>query len=102
MDKQISIDMGFIKLYYNYGIIIFAIVIALILIKLYQNARKKDYAELLLIMIGIVWMLGEAFSTGEFITRDILFILMLDLLQKQGLRGESADSAMSTLTVKEM
>lgn len=101
MDRQISIDMGFIKLYYNYGIIIFVIVIALILIKLYRNACKKDFAELLLIIIGIVWMLGETFSSGEFITRNILFIFMLDLLQKQGFHGESADSVMGTLTVEE-
>lgn len=101
MDKQISIDMGFIKLYYNYGIIIFVMVITLMLIKLYQNACKKDYAELLLIIIGIVWMLGETFSSGEFITRDILFIFMLNLMQRQGLRGESTDSTMSTLTVEE-
>lgn len=82
LDKQIDIDMGFIKLYYNYGIIIFIIVVSLIFIKLYRNARKKDLAELMIIVCGIVLMLGESFSFGEFITRDILFIFMLDLLHK--------------------
>lgn len=90
-DGQMTIDMGFIKLYYNYGIIIFAIVISFMLIKLYRNARKKDLAELMLIMIGIVWMLGEAFSFGEFITRNILFILMFDLLQEPVCHDKSID-----------
>lgn len=82
-DGQILIDMGFIKLYYNYGIMIFTIVIALILIKLYQNARKKDLAELMIIVSGIVLMLGESFSFGQYITRNILFVFMLDLMPRQ-------------------
>lgn len=93
-DRQILIDMGFIKLFYNYGIILFAIVIVLVVIKLYRNARKRDFAELLLIIVGIVWMFGESFSFGEFFTRNILFILMLDLLQKMDDRGESIDSGL--------
>lgn len=101
LDGKMPIDMGFIKLYYSYGIIIFIIVIAFILIKLYQNACKKDFAELLLIMIGIVWMLGETFSFGEYFARNILFIMMLAILYTSNCYDESADSGMSVQTVEE-
>lgn len=97
MDGQIPIDMGFIKLYYNYGIIIFVIVIALMLIMLYRNARKKDFAELLIIISGIVLMLGESFSFGEFITRNIMFIFMFDLLQSQGFNDKSVNGSESMI-----
>lgn len=100
INSQISIDMGFIKLYYNYGIIIFIMVIALILIKLYRNVRSKDFAELMIIVSGIVWMLGEAFSFGEFITRNILFVFMLDLLQRQETQRENVDGNISTQVVE--
>lgn len=80
--SQMQIDMGFIKLYYNYGIVIFAALIALVSIKLLQNARKKDFAELLILIAGIVWMLGEVFSFGEFITRNVLFLFMLNMLRQ--------------------
>ncbi len=99
-DGQILIDMGFLKLYYNYGIIIFAIVIALILIKIYRNARKKDLAELMIIVSGMVWMLGESFSFGQYITRNILFVFMLDLLQKQEVNYGSIEGGTNTRTVE--
>lgn len=100
-DGQILIDMGFLKLYYNYGIIIFAIVIALMLIKIYRNARKKDLAELMIIVSGMVWMLGESFSFGQYITRNILFVFMLDLLQKQEVNYGSIEGGISNRTVEE-
>ena len=100
-DGQILIDMGFLKLYYNYGIIIFTIVIALMLIKMYRNARKKDLAELMIIVGGMVWMLGESFSFGQYITRNILFVFMLDLLQKQEVNYVSIEDGISTQTVEE-
>lgn len=100
-DRQISIDMGFLKLYYNYGIIIFAIVIALMLIKIYRNAYKKDLAELMIIVSGMVWMLGESFSFGQYITRNISFVFMLDLLQKQEANYRSAEGDISTRIVEE-
>lgn len=100
-DGQILIDMGFLKLYYNYGIIIFTIVIALMLIKIYRNARKKDLAELMIIVSGMVWMLGESFSFGQYITRNILFVFMLDLLQKQEVSYGSINGGINIRTVEE-
>ncbi len=78
--SQMQIDMGFIKLYYNYGIVIFIGIIAFLAVKLLQNAKKKDWAELMILITGTVWMLGEVFSFGEFITRNILFLFMLNML----------------------
>lgn len=78
-NSQIAIDMGFIRLYYNYGAVIFTAVMVFLLAKLLQNFRKRDWAELIILMAGMVFMLGESFSSGEFFTRNVLFLFLLSL-----------------------
>lgn len=82
VDSQVSTDMGFIKMFYNYGIIIFIAVISLIVIKLYLNAKSKDFMQLIILVAGLVFLLGESFSFGEFITRNIMFLFFMGMLNK--------------------
>lgn len=76
-ELQISCDMGFVEELYNYGIIIFILLLFIIFYKMVQNYKERNYAENLCIMAGIIFFLGEKFSSGEFITRNILFLVIL-------------------------
>ena len=82
VDSQVSTDMGYIRMFYNYGFIIFAAVILLFILKLYINAKNKDFMELIILVAGIVFMLGENFSFGEFITRNIIFLFLIGMLSR--------------------
>lgn len=74
---QISCDFGFVKSLYNYGIIIYVLLLILIIYTIFVNCRKQDYIGFLCIFAGIILMLGEKFSSGEFITRNILLIFAI-------------------------
>ena len=90
VDLQISCDMGFVKLFYNYGVIFFALFLALLIRLLYLNQKRKDTAELLLLFAAIIFLFGEKFSSGEFITRNILVVFMIGIWQEcDGRKGIS-------------
>ena len=69
--------MGFVKLLYNYGLIVYIGIFLLIAYFIYKNIKARHYPEMLIIFAGLIFMMGESFSSGEFITRNILFIVML-------------------------
>ena len=79
VDLQISCDMGFVKLFYNYGVVIFVIFLAAVIWQLYLNKKSKDAAELLLLLTALIFLFGEKFSSGEFITRNILVVFMIGI-----------------------
>lgn len=70
-------DMGFVKMTYNYGWVIMLLVILLFLGILWKITEKKDYVMLISVVICLVFYLGENFSSGEYITRNLIFVYML-------------------------
>ncbi len=78
-ELQISCDMGFVKLLYNCGIVMAAVFLAIAVLQIFVNHKRKDVAELTVIFCGLIFLLGEKFSSGEFITRNILVIFMIGM-----------------------
>lgn len=88
-DLQISCDMGFVKLFYNYGVLMAIVLLFILLYQLFLNQKRKDVAELMVIFSGMIFLLGEKFSSGEFITRNILVIFMIGMWGCLGRQGEN-------------
>lgn len=91
VDLQISCDMGFVKMFYNYGIVIFGIFLAAVIWQLYLNKKSKDAAELILLLAAIIFLFGEKFSSGEFITRNILVVFMIGIWRERDGRKRIAE-----------
>lgn len=79
VDLQISCDMGFVKMFYNYGAVISLLLLVGLLWLIYDTSRKKDFAACICIFAGTVFLLGEKFSSGEFITRNFLMLYTIGL-----------------------
>lgn len=76
-EYQVSCDMGFVSTTYNYGIVIMLIIVGLMGYQLYKIMKRRDYIVLVGFVACLIFYLGEKFSSGEYITRNLLFIYML-------------------------
>ena len=74
---QVNCDMGFVNTVYNYGIVIVLLVIGIIIWKLFEITKRRDYVVLVGVVACLIFYLGERFSSGEFITRNLMFVYML-------------------------
>lgn len=74
---QVNCDMGFVNTAYNYGMVIVLLVIGIIIWKLFDVTKRRDSVVLVGIVACMIFYLGERFSSGEFITRNLMFVYML-------------------------
>lgn len=74
---QVNCDMGFVKTAYNYGMVIVLLVIGIMIWKLLDITKRRDYVTLVGVIACLLFYLGENFSSGEFITRNLMFVYML-------------------------
>lgn len=74
---QVNCDMGFVNTAYNYGMVIVLLVIGIIIWKLFDITKRRDSVVLVGIVACMIFYLGERFSSGEFITRNLMFVYML-------------------------
>lgn len=78
-DYQITCDMGFVKMFYDYGVVIFGILLVFMFCRIILNIKEKNIVEMMIIFTGLIFFMGETFSSGEFITRNILMVLLIGM-----------------------
>ena len=69
-------DMGFVRLFYWYGIIPAIIVIIVLLLIVRYTIKKQDYWALMLILSFIVYTVVEAHAVSVYIARNYVLILL--------------------------
>ena len=69
-------DMGWIRLFYWYGIIPGCIFVAVIFILLVYFYRKKDFMSIALIMSISLYSIAEAHVISDYLARNYLFFLI--------------------------
>ena len=74
---QVNCDMGFVNSIFSYGIIIAIMIMALMLFYLMSVNRNKNYLGLIAFIVCVILFTGEAFVSGEYVTRNLLYVLML-------------------------
>lgn len=69
-------DMGWIRLFYWYGVIPGCIFVAVVLILLIYFYRKKDYMSIALITAISLYNIAEAHVISDYLARNYLFFLI--------------------------
>lgn len=69
-------DMGWIRLFYWYGIIPGCVFVAVILILLFYFYKRKDYLSIALIMSVSLYSIAEAHVISVYLARNYLFFLI--------------------------
>lgn len=86
-------DMGWVRLFYWYGVIPAGIVVAILWIFLFYCLRKNKVAEIVLISAISLYTIMEAHFVSEYIARNyVIFILGMYCMQ-----GESGKKSYSVL-----
>lgn len=75
-DNNYYFDMGWVRLFYWYGIIPACICIAVLLIVTVYCIRKKKYAEIVMITAFSVYTLIEAHAVSVYIARNYVLFLI--------------------------
>ena len=76
-DYQIKTDMGFISNLYNYGSVILIMILFLMTAYLVSVCKNKCYLGLMVFIVCTILFTGETFGSGEYITRNLLYVFML-------------------------
>ena len=76
-DYHIRCDMGFVSNLYNYGVVIAILIILLMTLYLLSVKRNNDYLGLVGFIVCIILFTGETFVSGEYVTRNLLYVFML-------------------------
>lgn len=76
-DYQINSDMGFVGNVYNYGVVIAIIIILLMTLYLLSVTKNKNYFGLIAFIVCVLLFTGETFVSKEYVTRNLLYVLML-------------------------
>lgn len=91
LECHASCDMGYVNIAYNYGWVIILIIIALFCGLIWKVTERKDYIALVGIVTGLILFLGEQFSSGEYITRNLIFVYMLGWGMYESDKNEKVD-----------
>lgn len=88
-------DMGWVRLFYWYGIVPACIYIVVLLLLMIYCWRKRQNAALIMIMVFSLYTLIEAHGISEYLARNYVFFLlggcfspMLDCLKKKRIKEE--------------
>lgn len=76
-ESQVNCDMGFVSTTYNWGWVIALLIVVLMCLQLFTMTKHRDCIILVGFVACLIFYLGEKFSSGEFITRNLLFVYML-------------------------
>ena len=68
--------MGWVRLFYWYGIIPASIFIVILFIVMFHFYKKKDYAALMLIMSFSVYTIVEAHAVSVYMARNYVLFLI--------------------------
>ncbi len=69
-------DMGWVRLFYWYGIIPACILIAVLFVIMFYCCKKRDYAALMLIVSFSVYTIVEAHAVSVYIARNYVIFLI--------------------------
>ena len=87
-EYTIYFDMGFIRLFYWYGIIPGIAYIAVKGVQLFYCMKKKDAASFLVITMFVLYTVFEAHAISVYIARDYALLLMVGVWSEMfGLQG---------------
>lgn len=88
-ENTVYFDMGFIRLFYWYGIVPGIAYITVKGIQLFQCMKKKDAAAFLVITMFVLYTVFEAHAISVYIARDYALLLMVGTWSEMfGLRAE--------------
>lgn len=90
-ENTVYFDMGFIRLFYWYGIVPGIAYITVKGIQLFQCMKKKDAAAFLVITMFVLYTVFEAHAISVYIARDYALLLMVgvwgEMFGLQGVEG---------------
>ena len=75
-DNEYYFDMGFVRIFYWYGILPGTVYVMMNVLLLWQCARKKDGAGLVMMMALAVYTVVEAHIISVYIGRNYILFLM--------------------------
>jgi hypothetical protein len=83
-------DMGWVKLFYRYGVIPGILYVLVLLVLLWQLYRRKDACGLVLFIIFTIYTVVEAHLISMYIGRNYLLMMMGTMFFEQALGGNES------------